>query len=158
MTAPPVAELAAVTVRVELPEILPLVAVIVAEPTPVDVVSALAPAALLTVAALVLEDDQVTWVVRFWVDLSEYRPVAMNCASIPFVTLRLAGATWIDTSVAGDTVRLVLPEMLPLVAEIVAVPTLVAVARPFEPAALLMVAELVLDEAQVTWVVKAFVD
>jgi hypothetical protein len=64
--------------------------------------------------------------------------------------LGAAGVTAIDTSVADVTVSVVLPEMDPLVAEILVLPTAAALARPCEPAALLMVETLVLLEAQVT--------
>ena len=56
------------------------------------------------------------------------------------------------------TVRAVLPEMSPLVAEMVVLPRLAELARPWEPAALLMVATLVLLEPQVTWVVRFCVE
>src|SRR2546426_2820142 len=45
--------------------------------------------------------------------------------------------------------------MLPSVAVIVAVPAPSAVARPFDPLALLIVATPGLDELQVTWVVRS---
>src|ERR1700733_1986386 len=61
---------AADTVSAVLPETLPLVALIVVLPTPAEVASPCEPLTLLTVAAEVLLDDQVTWVVRFWVGLS----------------------------------------------------------------------------------------
>ncbi len=64
----------------------------------------------------------------------------------------------IDTRLAEPTVREVPPEMLPLVAERVVLPTAPELASPCEPAALLMVAILVLLEAQVTWVVRFWVE
>jgi hypothetical protein len=72
--------------------------------------------------------------------------------------LGLAGVTEIDTRLAAVTVRLVLPEMDPLVAEMVVLPAAAELARPCEPAALLIVAALVLLEAQVTWVVRFWVE
>ena len=54
-----------------------------------------------------------------------------------------------EDRVAGVTVRVALPEILPEVAVMVAVPAVMAVARPL----LLTVASEVLDEVQVTWVV-----
>ncbi len=68
--------------------------------------------------------------------------------------LGLVGVIAMDTSVAGVTVRAVDPDMLPDVAVIVVDPVATAVANPLEPAALLIVATPVLDELQVTAVVK----
>ena len=62
-----------------------------------------------------------------------------------------------DTSVAGVTTRVVDPDKLPDVALIVVEPEATAVANPFEPAALLIVATPVLDELQVTAVVMSCV-
>ncbi len=56
------------------------------------------------------------------------------------------------------TVRPVLPEMSPLLAEMVVLPRLAELARPCEPLALLIVATLVLLEAQVTCVVRFCVE
>ena len=64
--------------------------------------------------------------------------------------LGLAGVTARDTSVAGVTVRVADPAVLPDVAVIVVVPAATEVARPFEPAALLIDATAVLDELQIT--------
>jgi hypothetical protein len=64
------------------------------------------------------------------------------------------GVTEIDVSVAGVTVRAVDPDMLPDVAAIVVVPAATEVAKPSEPAALLMVATPALDELQVTAFVR----
>ena len=72
--------------------------------------------------------------------------------------LGVAGVTAIDTNVAELTVSMVLPEMAPLVAEIVALPAAAELASPCEPAALLIVATLVLLEAQVTCVVRFCVE
>src|SRR3954462_13905354 len=41
-------------------------------------------------------DAQNTWLVRFWVVLSEKAPVAVNCWMAPTVMLGLAGVTVID--------------------------------------------------------------
>jgi len=59
-----------------------------------------------------------------------------------------------ERSVAGFTVRVVVPEMLPDAALIVVAPAATDVASPFEPAALLMVATPALDELQVTDAVR----
>jgi hypothetical protein len=71
--------------------------------------------------------------------------------------LTLDGVTARDTSVAGVTVRAVEPETLPDVAVIVVDPAATEVARPLEPAALLIAATPVLDELQVTDAVRSCV-
>jgi hypothetical protein len=60
--------------------------------------------------------------------------------------------------VAGFTVKVVEPETLPDVAFIVVEPDATELAKPLEPAALLMVATAVLDELQVTAAVKLCVE
>ena len=52
------------------------------------------------------------------------------------------------------TVKAAVPETLPDVAVIVVVPAVTAVARPFDPAALLIVATPVLEEFQVAEAVR----
>ncbi len=84
--------------------------------------------------------------------------MAVNCSVRPFATLGLAGVTEIDTSVAEVTVSVVLPEMDPLVAEMVVLPVAAELASPCEPPALLIVATPVLLEAQVTCVVRFWVE
>jgi hypothetical protein len=59
-----------------------------------------------------------------------------------------------DTSVAGVTVSTVVPDMLPEIAVTVVEPAATDVAKPFDPAALLIVAIPVLDEFQVADVVR----
>jgi hypothetical protein len=151
------ASVAGVTVRVVDPVVLPDVAVIVVEPAATEVADPLEPAALLMVATAAADELQVTAVVRFWVVLSEYVPVAMNCWFVPFAMLGLVGVTAMDTSVAGVTVRVVDPDVLPDVAVIVVEPAATEVADPLEPTALLMVATPVLDELQVAVVVRSCV-
>ena len=77
----------------------------------------------------------------------------------------IAAGTATITATSGDksgsttvTVSTVEPLMLPRVAEILAVPTATAVASPFEPAALETVATAGVSEAQVTWVVRSWVE
>jgi hypothetical protein len=53
------------------------------------------------VATLVLEDTQVAVLVRFWVLLSLYVPVAVNWSVPPTTTEGAAAVTAIDVSVAG---------------------------------------------------------
>ena len=62
-----------------------------------------------------------------------------------------------DTSVAEVTVNVVDPDIPPDVALIVVDPAAAEVARPLEPAALLMAATPVADEFQVTAVVRSCV-
>ena len=65
------------------------------------------------------------------------------------------GETAIETSVAGVIVSVVDPDMLPPnVAVIVVVPTVMEVASPCEPAALLMAATPAADELQATEFVR----
>jgi len=129
------------TVSVVLPVMLPEVAEMVGVPAAWLV--ARPPTAI--VAATVLLDAQVAVEVRFCVEPSVYVPVAVNCSVSPAGTLGFAGVTAIETSAAAFTVSVVVPLMLPEVAEIVVVPAATAVARP--PAAI--VAAAVLDDAQV---------
>ena len=82
----------------------------------------------------------------------------MNCCVKPFAMLASAGDTSIDTRVGSVTVNVVSPVTPSLVADTVVLPTPAAVARPFEPAALLTVATAVSDEAQVTSVVRSCVE
>ncbi len=76
--------------------------------------------------------------------------MAVNCSLSPLAILGLAGVTAIDTNVADVTVSVALPEMLPLLAEIVVLPADAELASPREPPALLIVATSVSLEAQVT--------
>ena len=71
--------------------------------------------------------------------------------------LGLVGVTNMDTSVAWVTVNVVDPDMLPDVAVIVVEPAATDVAKPLEPAALLILAKPVVDEFQVTAVVRSCV-
>jgi hypothetical protein len=106
---------------------------------------------LLMVATLALSDAQVTVVVTSCLELSAKVPVAVNGCGVPTVTLGDWGAIAIDTS-AASTVSVVSPLMLPLVAVMVVVPAVIAVALP----PLAIVATAVVDEAQVTCVVRSW--
>ena len=147
--------LAAVTLRVVEPVILPEVAVTVAVPRSLAIASPWDPPELEMLTASVLEEDQVTLLVRFCLLLSVYMPVAENWTVRPLATKPFAGITIIDTSVAAVTVKLAEPLMLPDVQEIVVVPRPPAVARPAEPRALEIVATLVSDEDHVTLLVRS---
>jgi hypothetical protein len=78
----------------------------------------------------------------------------VNCCFAPWEIDGFCGVTAIDTSVAAFTVSDVEPDILPDVAVIVVDPAATEVARPFEPVALLIDATPVLDELQVTVVVR----
>lgn len=140
------------------PEIPPETAAIVVVPVVTPVATPFDPAALLMVATPAFDELQVTEAVMVWVELSEYVPVAVNCCVPPFARVAPVGETFIETSVAAFTVRVVDPEMLPKAALIVVVPVATEVANPFEPAALLIVATPVLEELQVTLFVRFCVE
>ena len=70
--------------------------------------------------------------------------------------LGLVGVTWIDTSVADFTVKVMLHEINPELALIVAVPAVLDVARPLEPAALPTETTEGSDEIQLTESVRSF--
>jgi hypothetical protein len=141
---------AVVTVSVVLPTMLPLVAEIVLVPA----FSADARPAPVIVAVVSVPDAHVTLPVKFCVELSLYVPVAVNCCVLPAATDGSAGVTAMDTSVAAVTVSVVLPTMLPLVAEIVLVPAFSADAKP----ALVIVAVVSVPEAHVTLPVRFCVE
>jgi hypothetical protein len=117
----------------------------------------LEPAALLMAATVVDDDFQVTDVVRFCVELSEYVPVAVNCLDVPSAILGLVGVSVMETSVAGVTVSVEIPEILPDVAVIVVEPVATELANPLEPAALLMAATAAVEEFHITVVVRSCV-
>jgi len=133
------------TVRAALPEILPWVAVMFAGPTATAVARPLP----LTVATDVFDELQVTCVVISSVVPSEYVPMAVNRWLAPAGMLGATGVTPMEDKVAAVTVRVVLTEMVPWVAVMVAAPTVTAVARPL----LLIVASAGLDEVQMTCLV-----
>src|ERR1019366_2589416 len=137
---------AGVTVNTVEPLIAPEVALIVLVPT----ATPLARPPAVMVAVVVVPDAQVTEAVRFCVLLSLYVPVAVNCCVAPLAIEGFAGVTAIDCSVAGVTVNTVEPLIAPEVALIVLVPTATPLARP--PA--VMVAVVVVPDAQVTEAVR----
>jgi hypothetical protein len=149
---------AGVTVNSVDPDLFPNVAVSVAGPTATGVANPFEPAALLMAAMDDADEPQVTAVVRFCVEPSEYVPVAVNCRVVPSAILGLDGVIVRETSVACVTVRVVLPEMPPNVAIMVVDPAATGVANPFEPAALLIVAAERDEELQVTYGVMFWVE
>ena len=146
------------TVNVVDADMLPDVAVIVVEPAATGVISPFEPAALLIVATEVDDELQVTVVVRFCFEPSEYVPVAVSCCVVPIMTVGLAGVIATETSVAGFTVSVVDPDRVPDVAVIVVEPAATGVASPIEPAVLLIPAMDDDDELQVTAVVRFCVE
>ena len=80
-------------------------------------------------------------------------PVAVNCSVVPSGMEGLGGVTEIATSWAGVTVSTVLPETVPLVAEIMVCPVAFDVAKPGE----VIVATAVEDDAQETALVMSSV-
>lgn len=148
---------AAVTVSGVEPETLPSAALTLVEPCAAAVARPFEPAALLIEAADMLE-AQVTCEVRFWVVPSLYVPVAVNCSVSPLGKVELLGVTPIDTRAAAVTVSGVEPETLPSAALTVVEPCAVAVARPFDPEALLMAATVPAEELHVTCEVRFCVD
>jgi hypothetical protein len=120
------ARVAEVTVRVVVPEIAPKVAVMVAVPA----ATAVARPLLLTVATTLAEEFQLTCVVKSKLVPSAYVPEAANCWVTPAGMLGFAGVTDMEIRVAEVTVRVALPEIVPRVPVIVAVPAATAVAMP----------------------------
>jgi hypothetical protein len=103
------------------------------------------------------DELQVTVLVTSAVVLSEYVPIAVNCFVVLQGTMELAGVTAMDTSVASVAVSVAVPCVFVAVsvALMVVEPAFfTAVASPFEPPALLIVATDVSDEFQVTEVVR----
>ena len=126
-------------------------------PTPTAVADPFDPATLLIVAMPASADIQVTNEVMSWVVLSENEPIAVNCFVAPFPMVELPGVTAMDTSVAGVTISVVDPETLPIAAVIVVEPAAIDVAKPLEPATLLMAATPAVDDVQATAAVRSCV-
>lgn len=149
------ARLALKTVRVVLPDTLPKTAETTVWPGPTEVANPLELVPLLMVATVVAEDLQVTKLVRSWVELSENVPIAANWKVVFRPIWGLGGVTAMDIRAAFVTVRLVLLEIPLLAAVIVVVPAVTGVAKPLEPAALLMDAMDGFEELQVTKLVRS---
>ena len=88
---------AEVTVRFVVPDIDPRLAVIVVVPAATGVAR---PYVVPTVATAESEDFQVTDVVRSFVVLSEYVPVAVNCWLTPTAMLGFVGSSAMETSMS----------------------------------------------------------
>ncbi len=152
---------AGLTVSKDEPEMLPIAALTVVEPTLCEVARPFDPEALLTAATAAELELQVTADVMFCVVLSVYVPVAVNCSVRPSATVGFVGVTAIEVSAAAVTVYPVdpdtAPDPLPSTAVTVVEPWAAAVARPCEPLALLMLAVAEEDELQVTCEVRSWV-
>ena len=75
----------------------------------------------------------------------------MNACAVPSAMLGVGGVTAIETSLAADTVKVSGVEVMPPIAAVMPlVPAATELARPLEPAALLIVATDGVAEAQVT--------
>ena len=110
-------------------------------PAAMVVARPLDPLALLMVATAGAELLHVTLSVRFCVLLSLYVPVAVNCCVLFAAKVVAAGAIASDTSIAGVTVNVVAAELMPLTPAVTSVvPGVEVLAKPLDPAALLIVA------------------
>ena len=88
---------------------------------------------------------------KSWVELSVYVPVAVSCCVVPRAMLGIGGVTAMETSLAADTVKVIGAEVIPPVAAVMAlVPGATEVASPLEPVTLLIVATEIVADAQVT--------
>jgi hypothetical protein len=151
------ASVGGVTASVEEPDILPHDAVTVARPVAAEAAKPLEPSALLMAATSEGEQLQVAVAVRSCVVLSEKVPMAVNCRRVPSAMLGSVGVTVRDTSIGGVTVSVIEADILPDVAVIVVRPIAAGVARPLEPAALLMAATAEEEELQLTDAVRSCV-
>ena len=123
---------AAVTVTDVPPDSEPRLAETVAVPVPTAVSNPVVAPVVPTDITVASVDAQLTCLVRSVVELSERVPVAVNCKATPLARLGVAGVTWIDVSTTAVTVTVVLPEILPLVAVIRAVPAPIPLATPVD--------------------------
>lgn len=113
---------AAVTVKVDDPDMPMYFAVMIVCPTAMGLANPLEPSALLTSAIPLFDELQVTIVVRSCEVPSEKFPLAENCWDNPIGVLGLVGVTSIESSSADSTVRTVPPVTPSNVAVIVADP------------------------------------
>jgi hypothetical protein len=144
-------KVAAVTVNVVFPDLLPDVAVITDVPAATPVARPLVGRPLgLMVAIPVVPDDQITDAVISCDVPSENVPVAVNCLVRPLAMLGLAGVTVIKLKVAAVTVSIVSPDTLPDIAVITDAPAAAPVAA--SPLEFMVAIDFVPDD-QVTDVV-----
>jgi hypothetical protein len=142
---------AGVAAEIRVPKTLVIEALIFAlVPTAPSVVVA-RPGVVVLIVTLDSDELHVTPDVMFWVELSVYVPVAVNCCVFPAATVVVPGVIAIDTKVADVTfapVEPVIPERLALM---VGVPTETAVISPPTTVALAPL------EDQVAWEVMSCV-
>jgi hypothetical protein len=84
------------------PDTPPTVALIDVDPALSVVASPAEPLRLLIEATAATDELQTAVVVRFWVVLSLYVPVAVNCSVTPLVTVGSLGVTVIDSSAGAE--------------------------------------------------------
>lgn len=120
---------AEVTVNVVVPKMEPRAAAIVTEPVPTAFAMPAVGKVLLIVATVLSEELQLTLLVRIWVLLSLYVPVAVNWSVVACAIEGAAGVIAIETS-PGATVTLKEPEAEPDLAVIEQLPLLFAVSIP----------------------------
>jgi hypothetical protein len=149
--------IAGMTMAVVDPDTPACIAVIVAFPTTVPVISPWLPAALLTTAIAGADEVQVTEVVKFAALPSEKFPIAVSCKLVPLAKEKLGGVMSIEVRIGGVVVTPVDPETPPRVAVMVAFPTPVPVTSPRLPTALLTAASDGSEEVQVTRAVRFWV-
>ncbi len=104
---------------------------------------------MVIVATAVLDEPHITWVLISRLVPSENAPVAVNCWVIPggvLGILGLAGFTDMEKRVAKVTETIVVAEMFPEAAVMMAAPGLIPVSKPV----LSTVATKLLDELQMT--------
>lgn len=140
---------AELTFRVVVAEMLPMAAVIDVEPAAI----ALAMPSGVIVATELEDELQVTEDDRSCVVPSESVPVTSNFLVVPLAMVGFDGIKVMEVIVAEDTLRLVVPDMLPEVALITVVPAATALALP----SVVMVALDVSEEFQVTPEVRTLV-
>src|SRR5215472_11580670 len=109
--------------------------------------------ALAMVAIAVFDELQLTVLVKFWVLLSVYVPVAVNCCVVPAGMDPFAGVTATETNAAAATVRVVEPVTDPETAWMVDEPWVAPLANPL----LDIVATPLFEELHVTVFVRFWV-
>ena len=147
-------------VTVKLTDLLtaPEVTVMVVAPTLTVDASPRVAGASLTVATAALDDVHVEVPVTSPTLPSLKVPAAVNCCTRPSAAVAPFGVMAIDSSVGGATLRLVVAEIDPVAARIVALPAVRVLANPCAPVALLMVATPAAEELQMTIAVTSRVD
>ena len=140
-----------VTVTCDDPVTPSIAALILAVPAASPCTTPLLPELLLTVAAAVLSEDQVTWAVRFCVEPSLKVPAAVKLSLAFGCSEAPDGATAIELSVAFDTVRVVESDTEPTFAVMVVDPGVNPETRPEGATVATAVAD---DVHEVTWLVR----